>query len=326
MKFLKRLISIQLIISTTAYANFKGEIQFTQKEIIEHYDSTEDIADYAGNCLVEYRRSHIEFFESNCTEHEGRKICLSKYYGDQRYSPKPDEFTADGKPLAYLPTELEKYGFDPLLVEQMENMSCVGMALKCLGDGFRRTGHSKLWERILGFVKQNNVDGTALQEALRRLGWKILYWNPSKPEKILENARMWDEEEKEWPSKGYHEFRWALVKRTQMYRWNKVDDFKTLVGFGIESPAIMEWIPFWVGTAHTGYHVFPGTYRDIIEAGSTRSIIDKDIVRWSIFAPMNQAQGGGPEWYSRGKYRSGLIAIPPGFLEKATQYIWRKNL
>ena len=93
------------------------------------------------------------------------------------------------------------------------------------------------------------------------------------------------------------------------YWYNKVDNKTDMVGFGNGEPEVLQNAPFWVGTANTGYHVFPGTYGDVVEAHSTRHITSVDNLEFSRFAPF--AQGGGPRWTNTEKYRSGLIAIPP---------------
>ena len=68
-------------------------------------------------------------------------------------------------------------------------------------------------------------------------------------------------------------------------------------------------IPFFVGIAHLGYHVFPRSYGQIIEGHSTRQLNDPQALETSPFNPL--VKGGGPRG---GPYKSGLIAIPPGYL------------
>lgn len=302
---------ITLITQSNSHAKFKGEINFTPAEIADHFLKSSEQAQLAKDCLEDYKQQHLNFYYSHCRRTSSGTICLSKYYGDQRYSKRRNQRTANGKPLAYLPDELSRYGFDRSLVNQMENMSCVGLALKCLSRSFHQTNQAAVWKRILAYTKLNNVDGSALQEALRGLGWKVYYWNPAQKNDLLRRARIWDMEEQNWQSKGYHAYRWIIMNRKGTYWNNTVDDYQTLLGFEFGTPSFLYQVPFWVGTAHTGFHVFPGTYERVVEAHSLRSILDPTILEFNFFAPMNQATGGGPRWFTQGKYRSGLIAVPP---------------
>ena len=92
--------------------------------------------------------------------------------------------------------------------------------------------------------------------------------------------------------------------------FNKVDHKSQLVGFGTTVPAEFRNVPFFVGVAPTGYHVFPGFAGDIIEAHSTRRLDSIDNLERSAFNPLKT--GGGPRWTTTEKYRSGLVGIPPG--------------
>jgi len=87
--------------------------------------------------------------------------------------------------------------------------------------------------------------------------------------------------------------------RAQFY-FNTVDDYHSLVNFGMRPPADFESVPFFVGTAHGGYHVFPGMFGRVIEGHSTREVTDPQTIESFEIHPI--ANGGGP----RGNYRSGL--------------------
>ena len=158
--------------------------------------------------------------------------------------------------------------------------------------------------------------GTDLQIMLQQLGWKIYYWNPD-PSK---NA-VWDEEDrnlnppktpKSWrPEWGGHALRYASVMNNQRYYDSKVDNATTLVGFKKLTPASFKNVPIFVGTAHAGYHVFPGRTGDVIEAHSMRTMNSIENIEFSAFNPL--ATGGGPRWTPSLKYRSGLICVPSDF-------------
>ena len=93
------------------------------------------------------------------------------------------------------------------------------------------------------------------------------------------------------------------------YFWTTVDDWSSLVNFGRSEPELIKKIPFFVGIAHLGYHVFPGTYGQIIEGHSTRIVNDPETLQTSPFNPL--VLGGGPRG---GPYKSGIVAVPPGYL------------
>lgn len=289
-------------------ANYIGskELIFTPDEIAAHQERIVDFKTVAGLCLEGYRNEHLSFYYDNCVERDGKKICLSKFYGERRYSKKVNDYRPDGAPLEYLGDVLSQLGFSNSYLNVLENTSCVGMALDCLRRAFTATEQREVWGRVLKFTQDNGVGGTALQEALRRLGWKVYYWNPSN--KTAE-MKKWDVEENSWKSKGHHEYRYNRVMSHGTYWFNKVDDRTSMVGFGGGEPEILKDSPFWIGTANTGYHVFPGTFADVVEAHSTRHITAIDNLEFSHFAPM--AKGGGPRWTPTEKYRSGLIAVPP---------------
>lgn len=310
MKFLTALTSVLFICS--AQAAYRGSVSFSSQEIANHARQTRKLVSVAKDCLEQYKRSHLDFYRSHCLRlSNGKTRCLSKYYGDRRFTKKRVEYRSDGKRLSSLSAELRKYGFNPSLINQMESTSCVGMAIQCLGRGFKATGQNAQWKKIQRFYRANAVGGTSIQYALAQIGWKTFYWNPESASTIDSETRKWDAQEANWKSKGWHNYRLRTVTNSNRYWFNYIDDKYSMVGFEDGTPSILYNVPFWVGTAHTGYHVFPGTYQYVIEAHSTRGITSKDNLEFSQFAPMKQ--GGGPRWTATEKYRSGMIVLPPGY-------------
>lgn len=305
------LVIFSLLFGAQVWAQYKGELNFSDSEIVYHQENINQLVSTSRNCLLRYKREHEEFYAKTCVKPNfwSEKKCLSKFYGERRYSKKRGQRRSDGKKLEYLPNVLEDEGFNPELVNYMEATSCVGLALQCLKEGFQATNQQDQWARIMTFVRANNVGGTALQDALQKIGWKIYYWNPVPHQYILEAAAKWDDEERKWQSKGWHAFRYRKVMNEGTYWFNKVDNANAMVGFGETTPPILKGIPYWVGTANTGYHVFPGTFEKVVEAHSTRHITAFDNLEFSDFNPFGA--GGGPRWTRSEKYRSGLFALPP---------------
>jgi len=305
---------------TNVFSNgYKGleNLKFTDLQKSKHLSESKSFSEIGRSCLLQYRKEHLEFYKNHCVSgtrgvfrRRSFSVCLSKFYGDRKFSKKRFQRRADGRFLQYLGSELDKWDFPEEWMDEMESISCVGMALKCLEKSFKETDQRDTWEVIRKFTLTNASGGTALQEALRVLGWKVMYWNPASKNSLIERATKWDAEEKGWQSKGWHAYRYNSILTKGTYWFNKVDDYSTLVGFEKEIPRYLQSVPFWIGTAHTGYHVFPGTFQEVVEAHSTREITSKDNLEFSNFNPLN---GEGPKWTGSEKYRSGLIAVPPSY-------------
>lgn len=291
-RFLTRLclylISCFLFHSETQ-ADFKGDINFSKQEIQSHRKHILTITNSA--------RKHLEFTWKNHVQFH-KKHGVSKYYGDRNRS-----LNTPAKRRA----ALKGYGAPMALEKSLLPTSCIGLTLESLRRGFHQPRDPHLrsaWQKIEAFTRKNHVDGSALIHALQKLGWKIYYWNPNPA-----NNHAWDKEETRWKSKGWHAFRYATVRRKGTYYYNKVDDAKLLVNFGETTPNKSIKFPYFVGVAHTGYHVFPGFYGNVIEAHSTRKLNSISNLEKSMFNPLGT--GGGPRWTANEKYRSGLIAVPP---------------
>jgi len=211
---------------------------------------------------------------------------------------------------------------------ELTNISCVDLTRRCLGAGFAKAGMESTWKKIDTYVKANGVSGTDMQKALVDLGWESLYWNPDPSQN-----EVWDAEDlklnpldptkvepfnpnRKWmPVWGGHAENYNAVMRKGEYFQIPVSDKQTLVGFKMQPPANFEKVPFFVGTAHSGYHVFPGTMGKVIEAHSVRALSSKDNLQISDFNPIDQEHAGGPRWTDTEHYRSGVIVIPPGMLK-----------
>lgn len=277
------------ILGYQAYAGFNGTIDFTNEEIKLHKDNIQSMSQISADCLKNNLEAHREFYKQNN---------ISKFYGEKSEFAK----MSDSERRNFL----KERNLDPNLVEILKPTSCVGLALKCLEAGFSSTNQSATFSKIKNFAKLNDVDGQSIQYALQKLGWKILYWNPN-PDK----NKIWDLEEKIYDPKnkrkfrGFHEDNWVTVKNKNKYFFNSVDDLTSLVGFKDQEPEILKTAPFFIGIAHMGYHVFPGTFGQVVEAHSSRAITDPNTIESAPFNPL--AKEGAPS----GKYRSGTMAIPP---------------
>jgi hypothetical protein len=318
-----------LALASTSFAGYKGSLNFTAADRARHADGLRVIMDSASACLKAKLDKHNSFIH---------QFGVSAYYGDNSSFAKKKIIGDDGTEKTVLTTPEEKrqilrsmrvqeslvqqfvpqvqcfkVGDDTVPREIPENAAQCKLAMQptsCIGDGFAAAGQQDLWERIANFTQVNGVQGDALQVALQQLGWKIAYWNPD-----LSAAERWDQQEQEqYPGDPKHiwgrhvETEASVLGPRHKYFWTTVNDWTSLVDFGRTPPAAIQNVPFFVGIAHLGYHVFPGTYGQIIEGHSTRIVNDKDTLQTSPFNPL--VMGGGPRG---GPYKSGIVAIPPGY-------------
>jgi hypothetical protein len=268
---------------------FKGTIDFTPAEKASHSKHILAIIEAAQTFLKTTWTKHLAFHKENG---------VSCYYGDRSIAyATPQQRQA----------ALKKAGADSALEPQLQPTSCIGLTLKAMKRGFEAPNDDCLkdaWNKIASYTKANGQDGLALSDALQKIGWKILYWNPD-----VNSGVKWDNEEKEWRSKGYHDYNRIMVARNYKYNSNTVDDKELLLNFKTTIPHRFLEFPLFIGVANGGYHVFPGFYGEIIEAHSMRELSSVDNLEKSFFNPLST--GGGPRWTSREKYRSGIICVPP---------------
>jgi hypothetical protein len=272
---------------------------FTSAEIKKHRDSIDVFTDAAADFLDWVYDDHLKFYA---------KWGVSKYYGNRKPEHKTRELRIK---------QLKKFGKPEFLVDQQVATACILLAMQACERGFNATGMPNTWKKI---NNQLTIDqkffGTDLQLMLQQLGWKLYFWNPDPSQ----NAK-WDAEDqalnplqagRKWmPVWGGHSLRTASAKNKATYYDAHVDNAADLVGFGNVQPANFKNVPFFVGIAHAGYHVFPGRRGDVVEAHSMRLMTAKDNIEVAPFNPLGA--GGAPRWTNSEKYRSGLIAVPSEF-------------
>lgn len=285
------ILALLLVIARplASFAGFNGSVDFTAAEKAAHARHIGTITKVSRQYLEDVWKEHLAFY---------KKYRVSKFYGDRNLAlnTRAERIAA-----------LRAAGAPASLIDQLQPTSCVGLTLTALGQGFRAPGDPALataWTKIHAYTRANDLDGCALLNALQKLGWRIAYWNPAP-----QNNEKWDAQDGNRKSKGWHAYRYYTVNKFGTYYFNKVDDKTMLVGFGTNVPSAFRSVPFFVGVAHTGYHVFPGFTGDVIEAHSTRRLDSVDNLEKSPFNPLQT--GGGPRWTASEWYRSGLIGIPP---------------
>ena len=288
----------QILILTLVFFSLNVSAQlvsFNEREIRQHNAYIHQLAAVSADCLEWHYQDHLNFYN---------QWGISKYYGDRR----SDYSTPEGLLAALL-----YYNKPAELVTQLEGISCVGLAMKCLKQGFTSIGLATTWDKIEKVLGKDKL-GTVLQKNLIALGWKSYYWNPDPS-----MNEIWDAEDrrlnplkpgKEWMSVwGGHAPRYEHAKKGFYYeRSLLVHDAVSLVGYKDVQPAFFKQIPFFVGIAHAGYHVFPGRNGQVIEAHSKRDLDAFDNLEYSEFNPLKV--GGGPRWTPTELYRSGVVVTP----------------
>ena len=291
MKLVAALLCLSLSATVAHAKGFTGTIEFTEAEKAQHLAGIAAIAKANAECLKFDLAEHKRFM---------RLYGVSKFYGG-------------AIPFASAPKEeqrkqLRAAGFNPDLIEQMSSTSCVGLAMKCMGKAFEAAGQGEIWKKVRKFTRDNGVGGLPMQHALQALGWRVMYWNPDpRQNEAWDKYEHWVDPKDVGHNWGYHASNYERVMAKNRYLYNTVDDNKTMVGFGVNPPSAFTRAPMFIGTGHGGYHVFPGYLGNVIEAHSIRPITNPNIVEMRVFNPM--AKGGGPD----GLFRSGLIAVPPGY-------------
>jgi len=309
--FLLFLISVSLAFPAATFAEepsirgFKGYIEFSEAEKAEHLLGVGKITRSAGACIQSYIDEQSDFWE---------KWKLSRFYGYE--SDWNRKWTQEQKEAQF-----KRMGVPISEMAKLKPVSCVNMTLDCLGIGFKSARQEHLWKKIKAFTLANDQDGSSLQLGLQRLGWKVLYWNPD-----TTKAAEWDQEERARDKKirqgnepenqfrffGWHAERLRGVRKKMHYYFNPVDDATSLTDYGTTVPAKFTRVPFFVGNVHTGFHIFPGKFGYVIEAHNRSRPTNRRTIEAGNFDPSHPREPH-PNGGAYGTYRSGLIAVPPGY-------------
>lgn len=288
----------------------KLNLIYISSDLVKSYLQKVHLAVNASSeCLNSKWNRHTSFLED---------YGLSAFYGARSRFKKMSR----SEKLTYI-NRHKTDGDSDWLLSQMAGTSCVGMTLKCFKKGMESVGLKDLGDQIHNHIRPN-VGGVELMGVLRNLGWRVLYFNPD-TSRNAELDRLWSHRK----LKPEHSYMWNEVKRKKTYYSVPVDDASRLVGFGYEEPDFLKQIPFSIGTAHIGYHVFPVDHGLVTEAHSTKNPIDSDNFERNYFNPLKGAEGSfsnlsdkagpspAPDAHHSGlktlPLSSGLLALPPGY-------------
>lgn len=198
--------------------------------------------------------------------------------------------------------------------------SCEIFTNKFLSKGFAAVGQADVYKRINAFLNANDRDGLALVFALRKLGWKTLYWNtdihtmpPLPKDRSLVGVT---------PDDHLYDMKIALTKK--YYHGITIDGFLTDFSPNPGSKTVkddsvmakLRKVPYVVGISHAGFHVWSASYGTVTESHSFFDPADRRNIQIGEFEPQH-ASPTCRELVINGKnqtycYYSGVIAVPPG--------------
>lgn len=284
---------------------FKGTIDFTNSEVKEHHFGLPALITTANKRTDEFRAIQNGWFDS---------CGIGLLYG---YLSPYSKLTATER-AAYIKSNATCS--TPPKVSEVGVTSCEMFVTKYLQRGFEETAQTAVYRRIDKFLTANDRDGLALAFALRKLGWKIVYWNTDTgvTPPLPEDRKIMGQN----PADHVWATKLALSKRE--YYGVPID--ATMINFAPQkgSPtkkdtsayAHLNDVPYYVGISHAGFHVWQGSYGNVTESHSFWDPIDKHNIEVGMFNPPYESPTGRTVEY-QGKqqtfyYYAGIIAIPPG--------------
>lgn len=212
---------------------------------------------------------------------------------------------------------------EPEDIAKISNMSCIGMAIRCMKKAFSETQQDLIYQKLITYYRNPGKQGIQaytghplLLGLQQGLGWKIAYWNPNPSTESLK----WMDTEPGDPPFRNHAKRYEEVIDKKTYYGIPVDIM--LVGESSwgkdhrEVPELLKKTPFGLFGTTDFYHVGPFSNGVITEAhagmmwfaqNSTAGDFEKSkrVIESNPFSPF--ADGGAP----RGHYPTGIVAIPP---------------
>lgn len=223
------------------------------------------------------------------------------------------------------------------LPEMPKETSCIGFVQNFLRTGYSLSGMGERYKEIDKRLAWSNGQGTHLLAELQKDGWKLLLWAPDarNPTTRVQNPSK-DTAHHTWAygmakqGKGYmkgvlsygHVFEGLKIDyvvsdyrptlpaiNSEDAKTNHAAPTKTKTLRNLDADELLQRIPFFVGVANGGYHVYLGSKGMVIESHSTRGPTDNTNIE---FRPLNQFG-----LFKNESYLTGVIAVPPGVWEES---------
>ena len=174
--------------------------------------------------------------------------------------------------------------------------SCIGWALDVTGAAYREVGLAAVWQRIYTITVNNGARGTVLCRELVRDGWTGIYWNPDVATPADGDAEhTFSAKMARGGSGKYYEI--PVKGMITNYRPSSTST-TALDASGIRR---LEKVPYWVGCARGGKHVFVGTRGNVSEFHWEAQPTNPDAI--------TQVPLEAFAWLS------GILCVPPGVWE-----------
>ncbi|MGH1342755.1 MAG: hypothetical protein ACRBN8_14435 [Nannocystales bacterium] len=174
--------------------------------------------------------------------------------------------------------------YNPPAGASLTKSSCVVWAMECAEYAFEKVGRGAVWNQIATVTRRNQLKGTFLIRELIAKGWTGIYWNPDVTD----------------TSDSEHSYSAHIARTKKTYYKLAVSDM--VVDYRRKPPNMtgidkLDKVPFWVGCARGGRHVFCGTGANVSE------------FHWDYDATQPNAM----ELVALKEYEwmSGILAVPP---------------
>lgn len=222
-----------------------------------------------------------------------------------RNAERVQEFL-EKKGMAQVPFRDARTEAKRFMKRKKKGTSCVTLARDCIRYAFAQVRNRHIDSasaKIMEEFSRSQAMGTVFINLLRDVGWKVYYWNPdtSRNDEFDLFERYY--QPKFSDNTGYHRYIYSRIAREGKYlevNYNRhlgptqsltkhtvyVDDARTLTNFGDDTPRFLKDEPFYMGIAHMGFHVFLGSYGEVIEGHSKRPVSDSTILERSDFNPL----------------------------------------
>lgn len=233
-------------------------------------------------------------------EEARRRTGIGTHYGDK----SPFYALPDAERQAWLDAHV-KPGADPVSAADLTRSSCIEWTMEHVRAWYEAAGDLATWERIDRYVRDHQLQGTALAQALHDAGWRTVYLNPDTSWRGPDGK---DEE---------HHYSWLVAKEGGRYYEVPVDE--TLVDWE-KDPARLDRVrnqPFFVFVARGGLHVVAGVDGQVNELargeGPDSTVIYQDPFDRIIDVYARTVYGGGEQGDARARHMwgSGVMLLPP---------------
>tara|TARA_B110001454_G_C12723292_1_gene436289 strand:+ start:165 stop:1118 length:954 start_codon:yes stop_codon:yes gene_type:complete len=290
---------------------FKGEISFTEAEIEFHKDHIQELISTTVQEQKEFTQKFKQVYDDcGVSLLFGFKSKFSKLNLTQK-----ENFISKIAKCAAPPS-----------AQDLMITSCEMHTHRFLGKGFVASNQVRVYEKLMAFYNANQRTGIALGYALKKLGWKVVYWNTDATQKHPTPSDV----KKIGATPEDHIYSYYIANKYKTYYHVPVDYLMVNFNPSKNSSVVKNTtdltdfykVPYFIGVPHGGFHVFPGYHGWVNESHSPHEPNNPRNIEEGYFNPpygspkgLNSIVDGKP---SKIYYYSGILLLPPG------DWIWFK--